>query len=842
MKRAIKKVTVLIALGLCLLGARQFAGPVGADEPSPAGLEFFEQKIRPVLVDKCYLCHSAQAKKLRGGLLLDSREGMLKGGTSGAPAVVPGEPEKSLLIKAIRYTDPKLQMPPTGQLSAEQIKDFETWIKLGAPDPRKPDASASAAGQPYDFKEARKFWSFQPVKDPSLPSVKDSSWAKSPIDRFILAKLEAKGLKPVADADRRTLIRRATFDLTGLPPTPDEIDAFLRDKSDRAFEKVVDRLLASPQYGERWGRHWLDVVRYADTSGCNSDFPIPSAYKYRNYVIKSFNDDKPYDQFVREQVAGDLLPAKNDAEKHDHLIATGYLALARRFGSRNNEFNLTIDDTIDNLGKAVLGLSVSCARCHDHKFDPLPTRDYYALYGIFSSTRYAFPGTEIYRHTKDFVPLAPAGEAERLNKWQTELAQLDDRLENLNVERAAVVRKAKAAKEEAEKAAKTEAERENKGAQGEKRVAAPPARTLSEVDAELAKVKARITELENQLPNVEKAYAVSEGKAANAKIQRKGDPKNLGDEVPRGFPQILGGQRLPEAEKGSGRLELAEWLTDPKNPLTARVMANRIWQYHFGKGIVQTSNDFGARGKAPTHPELLDWLATRLIDGGWSIKAMHRLVMLSHAYQLASADHPPNAAVDVNNDLLWRFNRRRLDAEEIRDAILAVSGGLDRSMGGPHPFPPENQWRYTQHKAFVAVYDTDRRSVYLMQQRIKKHPFLEVFDGADTNATTAERAVSTTPIQALFLMNDPLVHQQADRFAVRVGLAYAEAPKRIDYAYRLMFGRPATKEEIRMGEAYLQQLRQDLKEINLPEEEQTRAALASYARVLFGSNEFLFVD
>jgi len=351
-----------------------------------------------------------------------------------------------------------------------------------------------------------------------------------------------------------------------------------------------------------------------------------------------------------------------------------------------------------------------------------------------------------------------------------------------------------------------------------------------------------MTELENKPPALEKAYAVSEGKVANAKIQRQGDPKNLGEEAPRGFLQILGGERLPENEKGSGRSELAHWLTDPRNPLMARVMVNRIWEYHFGKGIVQTPNDFGARGKAPTHPELLDWLATRFIESGWSMKAMHRLMMLSRAYRLASLESPPNAASDVNNDLRWRFNRRRLDAEEIRDAMLAVSGNLDRSMSGPHAFPPESQWRYTQHTPFYGVYETDRRSVYLMQQRIKKQPFLEVFDGADTNATTAERAVSTTPIQALFMMNDPFAHKQADSFAVRVGMAYAETPKRIDYAYRLAFGRPATKEEVRLGEAYLQQVRQDLKEIHLPEEQQTRAALASYFRVLFSSNEFLFVD
>jgi len=853
MKTIIKIAITIVFVGFFFLFVQHSADPVEAvnQEPSREGVEFFEKKIRPVLEAQCYMCHNSTAKKPQGGLVLDTREGMLKGGASGEAAIVPGDPEKSLLVKAIRHADSKLQMPPGAQLPAEQIKDFEAWVKMGAPDPRVSSApKAAASWQADDFGEARKFWSYQPVKDSPLPPVKNKLWAKSPVDRFVLTKLEEKSLKPTAPADKRTLIRRATFDLTGLPPTPEEVEAFLRDKSEKAFEKVVDRLLTSPHYGERWGRHWLDVVRYADTSGCNSDFPIPSAYRYRNYVIKSLNADKPYDEFVREQIAGDLMPTEADAEKNERIVATGYLALSRRFGSRNNENHLTVDDTIDNVGRTVLGLSVSCARCHDHKFDPIPAKDYYALYGIFSSTRYAFPGTEIYPHTKDFVALGTPGDAAKLNKWQTELAALDDKLENLNVERGALERKAKAAKKATEKVQegvketpKEEAVREKeKGAEG-KGEATPPARTVTVVKAEIAEVKARIDDLEESPPRVEKAYAVSEGKAANARVQRKGDPKSLGDEAPRGFLQILGGQKLPEdATNRSGRLELAGWLTDRQNPLTARVMVNRIWQRHFGKGIVQTPNDFGVRGKAPTHPELLDYLAARFVESNWSTKAMHRLMMLSRAYQMSSADDARNANLDVNNDYLWRFNRRRLDAEEIRDAMLATGGALDRRMGGAHPFPPESGWRYTQHKPFIANYESDHRSVYLMQQRIKKHPFLEVFDGADTNATTAERAISTTPIQALFMMNDTLVHKQADNLAVRVGMAYTNEPERIDYAYRLAFGRPATLSEIRDGIAYLQQSRRDMKDAQLPADQQSRAALASYLRVLFSSNEFLFVD
>ena len=882
MKAPVKIAITLLFLSFYFLCVQLSTRSVRAEEEPPReGVEFFEKKIRPVLEANCYMCHNSKGKRPQGGLVLDTREGMLKGGNSGQPAVIPGDPDKSLLIKAIRYTDSKLQMPPGEKLPAEQIKDFEAWVKMGATDPRVGQTSAQTAWQSYDFNEARKFWSFQPIKDPSLPEVKNKTWVRSPVDRFILSKLEEKGLKPVGDAHKRTLIRRATFDLTGLPPTPEEIDAFLKDTSDKAFEKAVDRLLASPHYGERWGRHWLDLVRYADTAGCNSDFPVPSAYKYRNYVIKSFNNDKPYDQFIREQIAGDLLPGKTEAEKHERIIATGYLASSRRFGSRNKEVNLTIDDTIDNLSKAFLGLSVSCARCHDHKFDPVPTKDYYALYGIFNSSRYPFPGAEIYPHPADMVALASGEEAEKFYKWQKELSDLDDRKEFLTVERGAAARnkaaKEKQAKEAAQQITASQSKVADKQAnyqsvsveekddleKKQKRQLHPPGdlrpadydrdamnssaaskstRMPEEVAAEAEEVKERTEELSERPPRVEKAYAVVEGLPANARIHRKGDPKNLGEEAPRGFLTILGGQQLPANYKGSGRDHLANWIADPKNPLTARVMVNRIWQYHFGRGLVPTPNDFGSRGTAPTHPELLDYLATQFIKSGWSVKAMHRMIMLSHVYQLGVSEDSRNSEIDANNELLWRFNRRRLSAEEIRDAMLAVSGALDRTMGEAHPFPPESEWRYTQHRQFFAVYDTDRRSVYLMQQRQRKHPLMEVFDGADTNAITAPRPMSTTPLQALYLMNNPFVHRQADNFAVRVGMAYYTPEQRLDFAFRLAYGRPPSQTEIREATAYMQQVRSGLQDVNIPADQLTRAALASYLRVMLSSNEFLYLD
>jgi len=853
-------------------------------EPSREGLEFFEEKIRPALADNCYGCHSEKSKKPQGGLLLDSIEAMLKGGASGQPAIVPGDPEKSLLIKAIRHTDAKLRMPMDGKLPDQALKDFEAWVKMGAPAPRV--SSTVASNQPaYNFDEARKFWSFQPVRDHQPPKVKNEAWVKSPIDRFILAELEEKGLKPVVDADKRALIRRATFDLTGLPPTPEEVEEFLKDRSSNAFEKVVDRLLASQAYGEKWGRHWLDVARYADTAGDNSDYPVAAAYRYRNYVIESFNKDKPYDQFIREQIAGDII----EKPRQEKILATGYLAMSRRFGSRNKEMNLTIDDTIDNLGKTFLGLSVSCARCHDHKFDPIPQRDYYALYGVFNSVRYSFPGAEIYPHPAEMVALVGGKEAVNFYKQQKELSEIDDAVERMKTERGVAARNKKmkeAAAADAEsptaagKEAKPSETKRNNEAAGvqeteagreagtenlpadydrdlnNNRKAQASNRMPDEVEAEWTRVRARQSELHARYINAPKAYAVVEGLPANARIHRKGDPKSPGDEVPRGFLTILGAQQVPKDHRGSGREFLAGWIADAKNPLTARVMVNRIWAYHFGKGIVQTPNDFGARGQRPTHPELLDWLTLRFIEGGWSIKKMHKLMMLSRVYRLASGaaetgrltrgatvrNAAPNSIIDVANGYLWRFNRRRLDAEEIRDSVLTLSGALDRSMGGEHPFPPEQTWRFTQHEQFFAVYDTNRRSVYVMQQRLKKHPFFEVFDGADTNAGADTRAQSVTPVQALFLMNSPFMHEQSDHFALRVGMAYDTLRDRIDYAFRLAYGRAAKVEEIREAENYLRRIRLELQASGISADQLNQKALASYLRVVMSSNEFLYVD
>ena len=793
-----------------------FAGD--ATTPSPEAVEFFEKKVRPVLVQNCYECHSVQSKKKKGGLLVDSRDGLMRGGDSG-PALVPGDPEKSLLIKAVRHTDKDLQMPPKQKLSAGQIADLATWVKMGAPDPRKATkepANAKVSPSGMSLEEGRKFWSMQPIKDGPVPRVKDTAWPSNTVDHFMLARLEASGVTAAPQADKRTLLRRVTFDLTGLPPSPAEMDGFLADPSPGAFEKVINRLLASPRYGERWGRHWLDVARYADTCGNAADFPVPQAHRYRDWVIQAFNRDLPYDQFLREQLAGDLMPSKTEAERNERITATGYLAMARRFGGdRVGEHHLTLEDTIDNLGRTILGFSIACARCHDHKFDPFTMSDYYGLYGIFSSTRYPFPGAEVGREQVDFVPLLTAESQALLKSHQEKLAGIDAEVKKLQ-------------------AVEAETKKSPNGPDKKARVDAA-VKVLAEARKHLAKVQA-------EGPAIPTAYAVAEAKPGNTKLQMRGDPKRLGDEVPRHFPVVLGGQELPKDAATSGRLQLAEWITDPKNPLTARVMVNRIWQHHFGKGIVQTPNDFGRQGKAPTHPELLDFLAAKFIESGWSIKAMHKLILLSKTWQLASTEVPASEKIDPSNDLFWKFTRRRLDAESIRDTLLFVSGELDETATGGHPFPPTKSFGFTQHSPFVAVYETRRRSVYLMQQRSRKNPYLALFDGADPSSSTGVRLPSTTPLQALFMMNDPLAHNVAAKFAQRVVAAGKDESSRITLAYQLALSRSPTMDEQQDCTEFLKRYREKLTTLRTPAPQVESLTWAALSRSLMSANEFVFVD
>jgi hypothetical protein len=773
-----------------------------------AAVDLFESKIRPVLVERCYECHSAQAKKLKGGLLLDTAEGLRKGGDSGT-VLVPSKPDESLLIKAIRYHDDKLQMPPKDRLADHEVAAFEQWVKLGAPDPR----GNKPAGERAELAQAKKWWSIQPVRKPEPPKVKDKRWPETPIDQFILAGLEKRQLKPVAVTDRRTLIRRATYDLIGLPPSPEEVEEFVNDPAPlpQAFAKVVDRLLASRHYGERWGRHWMDIVRYADTAGDNSDYPVPELYRYRNYIIDAFNADKPYNEFIREQIAGDLLPARNQDEKNEQTIATGYVAISRRFGSIVDGYpqHLTIEDTIDNLGRAFLGLTISCARCHDHKFDAISKEDYYGLYGILESTRYPFPGIELDKKPRDFVPLMSPAEYDKvMAPYRRQIAEFDDRIKKLRAE-----------KKEADKS-------DNKD-------------RVKELEKEIKEVSAQRDNLRK--PKVDLAYAVADAKPANAKIHKRGEPKTPGTEVPRKFLDLLGSQTL-EDKKASGRRELADWIADPKNPLTARVMVNRIWYYHFGSGLVNTASDFGVRGEPPSHPELLDWLADRFVADGWSIKKLHHLIMLSRVYQLSSADDERNLARDTANEYHWRFNPRRLDAEQLRDSIMLIAGTLDLStMNKPHPFPATEKWEFTQHHPFKDVYPTTKRSVYMMQKRITALPYFQTFDGPDPNASTARRDSSVTTVQALFLLNNDFVRDEAKAFATRL-MREKDDTTRIDKAFKLVLSRAPTREEKDRSLAFLERARAKVQPAKDTKEDPDQRVWNSFASVLFRLNEFLYVD
>lgn len=1277
------RVALALLLGFLLAPATR------GEEPAPKGvaadakaLAAFENDVRPLLVARCIKCHGAS--KQESNLRLDARDAMMQGGDSG-PAIVPGKPDESLLVKAVRH-EGEVQMPPGPKLKEGQIATLSRWIADGAAWPE--EAKGGAVRRGAITAEDRSFWSFRPPAPAPAPTVLDRDWVRSPIDLRILKTLESKKLQPAKPADKRTLIRRATFDLTGLPPKVEEVDRFLADSSPDAFAKVVDRLLASPAYGERWGRYWLDVVRYADTAGETADYPVREAVRYRDYVIDAFNRDLPYDQFVREQVAGDVLAEENpDGDFARKVSATGFIAVSRRFGfDSENYHHLTIQDSIDTLGQTFLGLTLGCARCHDHKFDPVSTRDYYALYGIFESTRYPFPGSEQKPGVRTMAPLEPRAEAQaRFLEYRRELARVETELsafkvapskttirpltdldgdfelqaqsaggstgvpvppwsfegrpeavpdaqspftnltgrvgtigirlpspapenrlwqqlwpqwrvegskrvhmnidmryhegkpgggvyrlslghglgrapaveidlgggslivrdgtsrvpiralkpgvwlnlqltldlerrtysgtmgtpgdltsfadkafapewdgtvdcflvagqggaadagpaldvDNVAVDASSLPSVESPSKEAPETAPKTdfaaiEAEirtrgDEDGGLEFQNRDGAPvlpwdfvgtvrasaeaqspyrnlfdagklgarfandaannglgvtvhPTRNLArqerlyfnadfrnadkaaagsgtyrfylghgpgvsaavelfandgkffvrnggsieevrplefgtwynvqlvldlksrtysgtigtpgdlrsfsgkafhptwdgtidyffvdgyghiggvkpshdldnvgvrdepipspstastpnpvasspragtgelsktplselvkqraEVGTARARLERRRAELLEQGPFAAAAYGVSEGTPHDARIQKRGEPTKPGDLVPRRFLEVLGGDSVPEISEGSGRLQLAQWLTRPENPLTARVMVNRLWKDHFGNGLVATENDFGKRGRPATHPGLLDELALRFIQSGWSIKAMHRLIMLSSTYQLSSTADPLGDDIDPGVELLWRFPRRRLDAESLRDSLLMLGGNLDRSRGGAHPFPPVGT-AFSQHGPFGATYEHNQRTVYLMSQRIKRHPFLALFDGPDPNASTAKRSTTTVPTQALFFMNDPFVHEQSVGFARRLLDGGATDDERLRLAYRMALAREPGAEELASGLAFLVRYRRALESTEPSAEARAIGGWSAFARTVFASNEFLYLD
>ena len=779
--------------------------------------DFFESRIRPLLARKCYECHR---RKAEGGLRLDSLKDMLAGGISG-PAIIPGKPEQSLLWQVVAQQHREITMPPAAPLKQGEVSAFQKWIADGAawPKPlRSSKIGPAQHGGPDEYgitDEERNFWSFQALSQAEIENAKrkDTSVrdaAQNPIDAYITAAHLEHGLNAVGVAKPHTLIRRITYDLTGLPVTPQESSHFEAEATKDtklAVKALVDRLLSSPHYGERWGQHWLDLVRYADTAGDAADFPIPEAYKYRNYVIDAFNSDKPYDQFIREQIAGDLLPSSHEDERWEQTIATGYMTISRRIGvSPQNQQHITIEDTLNNLGKTFLGLSIGCARCHDHKFDPIPTADYYALYGIFSSTIYPHAGAEHKPYRENFVyRIGDKKAQETLGVFRKELDKLRKQ------ERAAFQRY---------RSFQTE----------------PiniPGYNRDIAWKEVLELRDQIAALATTFPSLETAYAVREGDSGNAAIQKQGNPKALGPMVQRGFLQVLGGQTLEESNDQSGRLQLADWIADPKNPLTARVIANRVWHHHFGRGIVSSTSDFGVRGSEPSHPKLLDFLAAYLIQKNWSIKALHRLIITSDAYQRDSQHAPESAAIDPDNIYLWRANRRRLDAEQLRDSVLAISGKLDTSSAGAHPLPHYLTYYFRQHEPYVGNFDSDRRTVYLFRQRIRKNTFLDTFDAPDGNLHVGVRRPTTTSLQSLYFMNSAFVQNQAKWITSRMFSSNSDFKSRITWCYRTLLGRPPSSSEI-------QQTQNLLAQASTKSGEET--AWSSLIRAMLSSNEFLFVD
>ena len=915
--------------------------------PAPEGIAFFEKKIRPLLVERCYECHSAQSKKVKGGLLLDTRGGLLKGGDNG-PAIVPGQPEKSLLITAVSYKDPDLEMPPKNKLTETEVSALREWIQMGAPDPRvsgTPLADARQTG--LSVEEGRKFWAYLAPKKTPPPEVKEKAWVRTDVDRFILAALEAKGLPPAADADRTTLIRRIYFDLIGLPPAPEQIDAFVNDARPDALERLVEQLLASGHFGEHWGRHWLDVVRFAESVTLRGMI-FKEAWRYRDYVIDAFNRDLPYDQFIREQVAGDLLSGSTLEGRQRQRIATTFLALGPTNFEEQDKKLLrmdVVDEQLDTIGKAFLGQTIGCARCHDHKFDPIPTRDYYAMAGILRNTR-----TMTHANVSSWieVPLPVASDQEKIfQEHELAVTNLQAELKLLKENAKALAGKSAEPRDRAGKASVVAARDlagtvvdsaqakavgewkhsqyskhyvgegywhdDNKG-KGEKtltfvpelprpgryevrlayihspsraadvpvtvfhadgetlvhvnqqeapviegrfvslgqfrfeqngfghvlvanegtrghvtadavqfvsaetielanpagdKTGSGPARKRLETAAAVPttnRLAAQIKTLEEKLKKLQesgpkRAMAMSvqeENEIADTEIHIRGSVERLGETVPRGFLTVATAGHMPVlSREESGRKELAEWLASPSNPLAARVMVNRIWCWLTGEGIVRTTENFGATGEKPSHPELLDFLAIQFMEQGWSVKKLVREIVLSRTYQLSSAARTSAATTDPENRLLWRMNRRRLNAECIRDAILSVSGQLDLAAGGvtyPKDLAADYNFQFT----------APRRSVYVPVFRNAMPEIFDVFDFASPNMVTGRRNVSTVPTQALFLMNHPFAAEQAGHAARRLlGIGGLTDGARVDLAYRLALGRLPTEAERKLALAHV---------------------------------------
>ncbi|MFN0111745.1 MAG: PSD1 and planctomycete cytochrome C domain-containing protein [Blastocatellia bacterium] len=940
---------------ICFVTAACIAVTSGYNPASAAqndAADFFEKQIRPVLVANCAKCHNPKAQVAQ--LDLTTAEGFARGGESGA-LINKEKPEESRLLKAISYDD-KLKMPPTGKMKADEISALTEWVKMGAPWPTAKtgtvaEAKPAAPKSTREFtEEEKKYWAYQPLAKPTAPKVKNQAWVKSPIDAFVLAKLEEKNLTPAPPADKLTLLRRATFDLTGLPPTETEIKDFLTDDSPKAFEKVVEQLLASPRYGEKWGRHWLDVARYADSTGNDEDHRYPHAWKYRDYVIESFNNNLPYDQFVREQIAGDLLPSKDGDEVNRRgIIATGFLALGPKAVAQQDKTKMlydVYDEQVDVTSKAFLGLTLACARCHNHKFDALLTKDYYSMINVFASTRsFSNPDTHVSGLLEK--PLVPKAEYEKYKAARSE-HQAKERRAQSDIEEIVDSVREPAAKllaprmaefmlaadkvysggakpEEVAEQTKLPVEtlklwvnllkpadltpqhllewrnakseklaeaaqnyqrrfqtrlnewlaemakwrsREKVTQEGEKK--SPSGKPMFEAGDDRffeavyfaasgpfgvsAKDKSKFTEAQNQrLEQLQKeidalkksapaepemACAIEDGAPVAQKVFVRGDYNSPGEEAPKAFPAILTAFDTRPNFSGSGRLQLAEWMTQSEHPLTSRVMTNRIWQWHFGEGLVRTPDNFGKMGERPSHPELLDFLSREFVKSGWSIKAMHRLIMLSNTYQMASLN--PNLAGNADNDnrLLTRFNRRRLSVEELRDGLLAIEGSIDFTVGGSLQKGRGTDGENNQGRLSLNPEKLKRRTVYIPLRRANLPTLLNLFDFGDATTMGGKRQLTNVSTQALFWLNSEFL---TDRSAAMAKSLLADAALndsgRVESFYLRVLNRKAGKEEVEQALKYVAAFKQ-----KAPGETAEAKAWQSLCRVLMASNDFLYVD
>lgn len=815
------------------------------------GIEFFENNIRPILVDHCYECHSAETDEPAGGLLLDTRDGIREGGETG-PAVVPEDIAESLLISAIEYND--LEMPPDEKLDDEVIAQFREWIEMGAPDPRDGTEHESAT-MDEEPEPAQPLWSLQPPVAHTPPQA--TEWARSPVDQFVLQRLTQADLSPARQADPAVLLRRLSFDLVGLPPEQQDLAALQAAatdaRRDEFFRNYVDRLLASPQYGERWARHWLDVARYGESAGSSRDVLMLYSWRYRDYVIDAFNADIAWPDFIRQQVAGDLLPADSDAQRRRNLVATGLLAIGSKSLNGGNLALDIADDQIDVVSKAFMGLTVSCARCHDHKFDPVPTADYYALAGIFRNTQTFYggstrrPGT-LRDRMKVYLPLSAEFEqhVDDVQKIDAQVAQLTKKLNPVKKRTQAIEKRLpKDWKQLLEVM-----ESEDGGNPTSAEIPPDVRRQLNlyqKTMAEMQTLNGQIRSARQRLADLpEPAFAFAVREAAKPRdfpIQIRGDRTKAGDVVPRGFLSCVTGPEIDKIPAGeSGRRQLAEWLADPSHPLTSRVIVNRVWQHLFGTGLVETSNNFGESGSRPTHPELLDYLALRFQgEHQGSLKSLIRELVLTAVYQQAVDGVARGWTTDPSNTLYWRANRRRLEAEAIRDAMLHAAGrlNLDRPEGSLVQQVGEGEvGRNINTRPLEQAFD--HRSVYLPVIRGLLPEFLKVFDFPEPSNPAARRSVTNVPTQSLFLMNSPFVTAQAQAAATLVCRAADNTEQRLDLLWKRCLGRGPTAAEIKMACEFLA-------DWNSPDaaDDQSPAGLkawAALAQSVMGSAEFRFVD